>query len=117
VIKSRHKGDVHSNSLIVEELERQKEERHTYYCSECGLPFANLESGELVIRAKHHGRGHTNHLSVELLALTVRCQQWSRLRETAGEEGLSLLEALAGGLFKTSPQLGQLLYRIVDGLK
>ena len=37
-------------------------------CSCCGLPWAEIQNGCLVIKARHHGQEHINVLSLAQLA-------------------------------------------------
>jgi hypothetical protein len=36
-------------------------------CDKCGLPFARVQGGALVIESRHHGQVHVNVLSVDEL--------------------------------------------------
>lgn len=36
----------------------------TLRCAECGLPFLELEDGQLHIVSRHHGRRHANTVAV-----------------------------------------------------
>lgn len=40
-------------------------------CGCCGLPWARLENGALVVESRHSGQVHVNRLSVEALAALV----------------------------------------------
>jgi len=40
-------------------------------CAECGTPFAEVQHGALVIRAKHHGAVHVNVIALSELALLM----------------------------------------------
>lgn len=33
-------------------------------CSACGLPFARIQNGVLIIESKHHGQTHVNAVSL-----------------------------------------------------
>lgn len=42
----------------------------TLRCADCGLPFARIEDGELVVESRHHGEKHVNRVAVaELVRL------------------------------------------------
>ena len=40
-------------------------------CAQCGLPFARLQGGTLIIESKHRGRVHVNVIAVSELAKMV----------------------------------------------
>lgn len=43
------------------------DERGRLICACCGLPFARLQNGCLVVESKHSGERHVNAISVEQL--------------------------------------------------
>lgn len=42
-----------------------------FRCRVCGLPFARLQNGSLLVESKHHGEKHVNVVSVWDLVLLV----------------------------------------------
>lgn len=36
----------------------------TLRCAQCGLPFARIQNGVLVVESRHHGQVHVNVLSL-----------------------------------------------------
>ena len=38
-------------------------------CGCCGMPFARLEGGRLIVVSAHHGQSHTSSVAVAELAL------------------------------------------------
>lgn len=57
------------------------------YCHECGIPYAALQKGHLVVKSRHHGQCHVNVIAVA--ELVKRCQE-----DAEGQEVL-LLSPLA----------------------
>lgn len=42
-------------------------------CRTCGIPFAALQNGAIVVESRHHGQRHTNTIAiVDLLASVCR---------------------------------------------
>jgi hypothetical protein len=39
-------------------------ENHVLRCAICGLPYARIVNGTLVIESRHHGETHTNVIAV-----------------------------------------------------
>jgi hypothetical protein len=45
----------------------------TLRCAACGLPFARLQNGVVVVQSKHHGQKHVNGVAVA--RLVELCQE------------------------------------------
>ncbi len=41
----------------------------TLRCKCCGLPFARIVNGALIIESRHHGEKHENSVSIEEITL------------------------------------------------
>lgn len=37
-------------------------------CSECGLPFARIQNGVLIVESKHNGETHVNVITIAAIA-------------------------------------------------
>jgi hypothetical protein len=49
---------------------RGAEELQVLHCRTCGLPYAKIYGGRLIVLSQHHGEKHVNSIDVEeLLAL------------------------------------------------
>ena len=49
--------------------EPERPERVVLRCVECGLPWAEIQNGSLVVKSRHRGQVHVNAISVcDLLA-------------------------------------------------
>ena len=47
---------------------------HDLLCEKCKLPFARVVAGALVIESRHHGKKHTNVVSISELVEIARKQ-------------------------------------------
>jgi len=57
------------------------DERGRLRCPDCGLPFARVQDGVLVIETQHYGKRHTNVLRLEDVVQLL--QERERQRECA----------------------------------
>jgi len=44
-------------------------------CAECGLPWARLQDGVLIVESRHHGETHVNALPARRLLAMARQQE------------------------------------------
>lgn len=53
----------------------------TLRCATCGLPFAVVQDGAIVVRSKHHGEQHVN--AVAIGRLIEVCQEDTRAKDNS----------------------------------